>query len=135
MKIIPQFKGVILKGRFWANDQEIYDSYIQSFEGKTVEMSIREWKKERSDKQNRYYWGVIVKLISESTGYSDDETHSILSSMFLKDHKELGGKRYTVVKSTTSLKTDEFKQYTEECKRFAATELGIFIPDPTQIQI
>ena len=45
-------------------------------------------KKSRSIQQNRYYWAVICKLISEHTGYTTDETHQILAEMFLAYEKD-----------------------------------------------
>lgn len=132
-KITPNFRGKIVKGRFYAFDQDMYNFYIESLNDQIVELSLKKYKKQRSDPQNKYYWGVVVKLISEHTGYREDEVHALLGSLFLKDYKVMGNKRYTVVKSSTSLKTDEFSEFVENCKRWAATELGVFVPEPSQI--
>lgn len=133
-KIIPIFKGKVVRGRFYPFEQELYDGYLIGLEDKIVNLTIKEFKKNRTEDQNKYYWGVVVKLLGEELGYEKDEIHALLGTMFLKDHIELKGKRYTVVRSTAVLKTDEFSQYIEQCKRFAA-EQGIYIPDANKINI
>lgn len=125
------FKGVIKNGVFIPELPD-YQDYLNLMEGETVEVSIKKYRSSRSSEQNRYYW-MIVGSISEYTGYTKDEVHSLLGSKFLKDHIDVeeGGamKRYTVVKSTTSLNTEEMSTYIEEVKTWASQELNLFIPD------
>lgn len=82
----------------------------------------------RSIQQNKYYWSVICKLISDHTGYTSDEIHQILAEQFLSYEKD--GRSF--VKSTTKLKTTEFETYMEECRRWASVELQIYIPLPNE---
>lgn len=85
-------------------------------------------KKTRSLKQNKYYHGVVCKLISEHTGYTSDEVHQLLAEQFISYEKN--GKQF--VKSTTKLKTAEFEEYLESCRRFGAMELQVYIPLPNE---
>ena len=85
-------------------------------------------KKTRSVQQNRYYHGVVCKLISGHTGYTGDEVHQIMAEQFLSYEKN--GKQF--VKSTTKLKTAEFEEYLEACRRFAAIEMQVYIPLPNE---
>lgn len=82
----------------------------------------------RSNQQNRYYHGVICKLVADHTGYSPDETHQILAEMFLSYEKD--GR--TFVTSTTKLKTVKFEAYMEQCRRWAAMELQVYVPMPNE---
>jgi hypothetical protein len=132
--ITPKFRGKILNGRFFPFDEEMYSIWNSSLNEKICELTIKEYKKQRSNEANRYYWGVVVKIISEETGYTPDEVHSLLSTMFLKDHKEFKGRRYTVIKSSSVLKTDEFHEFIEKSKRWASIELGLYIPDAEKIK-
>lgn len=133
--MVPRFKGVVQNGRFFPHEPEMYEVYLQSLDGKECELSIGEWRKKRTENQSRYYFGVVVKMIADEIGDSKDEIHSFLTTMFLKDYKELKGKQYVIVRSTTSLNTKEFTHYIEECKMWASKELGLYIPDSDQIKI
>lgn len=82
----------------------------------------------RSIQQNKYYHGVVCKLISDHTGYTCDEIHQILAEQFLFYEKD--GRSF--VKSTTKLKTNEFEAYMEECRRWASAELQVYIPLPNE---
>jgi hypothetical protein len=75
----------------------------------------------RSNPQNKYYFGVIVDMISEETGNEPEETHELLKLKFLKSM----GK-----KNTTQLTTVEFNTYIEKIQRWASIELSLIIPDP-----
>ena len=86
-------------------------------------------RKTRSTSQNSYYWGVLVKHISEETGYSEDETHAKLAYKFLliKDSKT------PYVKSTTKLSTTEFEEYNEKIRQWASSFLSLSLPLPNEI--
>jgi hypothetical protein len=126
------FIGEVIDGEFIPKDKELWSSFLRSLSGE-VSVSIGKYRETRSERQNKYYWGKVIKMLSEELGYGKDEVHSLLSSKFLKDHVtvEEGGvkKRYTVVKSTASLDSEEMAIYIEECKSWASMEVGLFIPD------
>lgn len=91
----------------------------------------------RSQKQNAYWWGVCVALVSEHTGYDPDEVHELAKQMFLpkrlamaNGNGEIVGE-YVLGGSTTKLNTIEFGEFIERFRRWAAEELDVVIPDPT----
>ena len=94
------------------------------------------WGKIRSTPENRYYWGVVLAILSEELGYSKGEAHEIMRSMFLKTIKHIRTKdkiqEVIVSQSTTTLTTTEFEDYLSQIKQFAAMQLGILIPDPNE---
>lgn len=83
----------------------------------------------RSLNQNRYYWGVVVDLFAQNTGYTKEESHQELAGMFLA--YEAHGKRFA--RSTTTLNTLEFEQYTEKCRIWMQENLGIHVPLPNEV--
>lgn len=90
----------------------------------------------RSVRANSYYWGVVVHLISEHTGYTPDELHDVLKAKFLPKHLafsdgngEVKGE-FVIGGSTRKLNTAEFVEYTESIRRWAAEDLDVVIPDP-----
>jgi len=135
-KIIPKFKGRIVKGIIELDRKEDYANHMISLEGKEISLVLQEWKNDRSDRQNRYYFGVPIKLISEHTGYSDDEVHELLKSLFLKRQVEIkvkdGMERHTIVGSTSSLNTSQFEEYLAKVRQWASEELNVYVPDPNE---
>ncbi len=107
-------------GRIRLDNKDRFRPYLQSFEGKRIELVLRERTEARSDQANAYYHGVVVKMISEKTGHDPEETHQKL-----KEHFK--------VLTTTTMKTTEFQEYIERCKRFAAEFLELNIPDHDSI--
>jgi hypothetical protein len=98
-------------------------------EGASYILEIKRAKDKRSLNQNKYYWGIVVGLISKTTGYSPNEAHQELARMFLEYEKS--GKHF--IKSTTELNTGEAEQYFEKCRLWAWHELEIKIPLPNEI--
>ena len=96
-------------------------------------VNVSKKKFNRTTEQNRYYWGVVLKMISDESGYTPNEVHELLKGEFLKTGEiELGGIIKPTTKSTTKLKTDEFEEYLEKCRRFAAINLSLVILLPNE---
>ena len=104
-------------------------------------------EKKRTQRQNKYLWGVVYKyLVDNDPGYfCNEETerllkgrgiamneivHEFCKAQFLPpvDLGIGGGMRIT--KSTAKLNRQEFNDYVENIRRWAANELQVFIPDP-----
>ncbi len=85
-------------------------------------------KETRSQKQNRYYWGCVLKTISLDTGYLPDEIHQLMQKQFLA-YENLGEH---FVKSTTKLTTKLMEEYLENVRRFASMELSIYVALPNE---
>lgn len=101
-------------------------------------VEIKPYRPGRSNKQNAYYWGVVVSLVYEGLrdqGYDDikdnDDAHDFIKSMFFKtviyseEHDNL-----EVVKSTTKFSRSEFEERIENVRRWAFEFLGVTIPPP-----
>jgi hypothetical protein len=126
----PIFRGNVSRGRVKLDNPSRFMEYLATFEGKRIEFVLRERRTERSNSQNAYYWGVVIVMLSEHTGYSTDEMHDNLKRMFLGQIDEHGLMR---VGSTAKLKTEEFQEYIAKIVRWAAMDLSLVIPDPRQI--
>ena len=94
--------------------------------------------KGRSNPQNRYYWGVVVSLISDSIGYTRDEVHEMLKHKFLTSMESIKNTRTGISylipkeKSTTQLDTKEWEQFMSEIREWSSMALNIFIPEPNE---
>ena len=125
--IAPIFKGKVTNGVL-SVDQRFY-SWVCSLEGNDVEVIVRKHRSQRSLRQNRYYHGVIIKILADHCGYSPEEMHEALKEKFLgtQERDEHG---LIKMKSTAVLSKDEFVRYTNEVIRWAAANLTVYIPDP-----
>lgn len=82
--------------------------------------------KSRSLKENNYYWGIVVELISQHTGFTPQETHEALKWKFLRIVK---GKLESC-RSTTELSIAEFETFLSQIRQWASEELNCWIPEP-----
>ena len=72
--INPVFRGVIKQGNFIPDNRDKYRNYLCAREGRVVECVFRPETKFKSDRERKYYWAVIIPILSEATGYRDWET-------------------------------------------------------------
>lgn len=95
--------------------------------------------KVRSDPQNRYYWGVVVQILSEDLGYTRQEIHEILKREHLKQVLTIKNKRTGEMgfientRSTTELDTKEFEEFLSTVRIWASEKLGIWVPEPNEV--
>ena len=126
----PIFHGSILKGKVIFDDRDSFDNYLLSLENMFVDIVIKKRRKDRSNQQNRDMWGVVYKIISETTGHTEDEIHDSMRAMFLMDN--LG--KFPIMRSSTSLTTAEMEEYLEKIRQWAAQELSCIIPLPNEVE-
>ena len=104
-------------------------------------------EKQRTKRQNRYLWGVVYKhLVDNDPGYFVNEeterllhgrgiavteiVHEFCKAQFLPPVALGIGGGMQVTKSTAKLNRQEFNEYVESIRRWAAESLQVFIPDP-----
>ncbi len=80
------------------------------------EISAKRLYKDRTDLQNRYYWGVVVRILSVELWYTPEEIHELLKDKLLTVRTKIAWtrKRLKRTKSTTELTTIEFNKFIEE---------------------
>ena len=93
--------------------------------------------KERSNPQNRYYWGIVVESLSDHTGYDREEVHEIIKRKFLTEHRIIRGKKGEVIQvevsnKTSNLDTKQFEDLMSRIRIWASRELSVFIPEPNE---
>lgn len=134
-----EFVSKYENGAIVRNRKTLLDAF-KSFEGVDIVITIQKEKKQRSDPQNRYYWGCVVPLIQSGmkdvTGdtYSKEEVHLFLKSQF--NYKEIvneaSGEVLRIPKSTTENSTTDMEAYQELIRRFALDFLNTIIPAPNE---
>lgn len=105
------------------------------FKGKKVRLRIEEWKKTRTNQQNRAWFGIVVKRFMDHQGERDKEYmhRVILEHIGHYDLVETLGKTEKRLKRTSNLSTREFSELYEAAQQLGA-EYGIVIPDPDSTQ-
>jgi hypothetical protein len=125
------FPATIREGKLFIDKAEQFKQYLRTFPtGKRVEVSVEKLRTKRSNEQNRWYWGCILKLISEHTGDDPQDFHDALKA-HLSPKRIVGN--VIIASGTRYLDTIDFGQYCEKVRRWAAEELNINIPDSNEV--
>lgn len=133
---VPIFEGDIVNGKLIFNSwtRSAMARWIQTLKNGThVDCTIRKHHSKRSNEQNRYYWGVVIAILSEHFGYDPEEMHEEMKLMFNPIPSKIDPSR-TIGGSTTKMDTVEFfsdeQSYVERICRWAAEQHEVFIPPP-----
>lgn len=134
------YYGHIDNSKLHLYNREGFKEILSCFEGKEIALTIGERKTERSNNQNRYYWGVVVPLVRQGlkeAGYGNvmkSEVHKLLKGMFIKDEivNETTGEILSFVGSTAELSTTAFNEFMEGIAQWAAEQLSLVIPEPNE---
>ena len=122
------FYGKVENGKLKMVNCKVLEMYVGMFpEGSELQITIERRKKERSDKQRRYYWGVIIPVLCDFFGYTKDETHDALKWQFLRKEGKI-----PTIRSTESLSTVESEEYNSRIRQWASEEFEVFIPLPDE---
>jgi len=81
--------------------------------------------------QGRYYWGVIVKIISEYLGMFPMDVHNMLLGMFARvgDATDENGKEFMITESTSGMDMARRERFYSDIKTWFVTKYGEYIPD------
>lgn len=130
--------AVVRDGRLRIRNRRLFDQQVaQLREGTEWELTLQRRRATRSVAANAYYWGVVLELLREHTGYTVDELHDLCKAQFLpkrlainNGNGEVVGE-YVLGGSTRKLTTTEFYEYVERIRKWAAY-LDCNIPDPNE---
>lgn len=130
MEIKFKHKFRVESGKMKFQNLPVFMNEVNRYEGKEGFVTISDYKSTRSNKQNAFYWGIILNILSSETGNDPETIHEVLKDKFLGEPILIGKETMRTRRSTTSLSTKEFEEYMENIKRWAASELEIVLPDP-----
>ena len=104
---------------------------------KTWAVEVTEWKKPRTNQQNKFLWGVVYPSIIEGggealRGWTRDDLHDyFLGECFGWETLEgFGRKRLRPLRRSSTLNKQEFSDYLLFLET-KCLEMGIVIPEPT----
>lgn len=138
--MIPIFNCTIDKGKPVLYNPGKFKMYCCTLSGKECELTLRQKRKKKSNKQNRYYRAVVVKLIAQAMGYRDTSTeleivHGILLNKFFRETDDKGN---TYIRSTKldNWSTIEWEGKMGEIRQWAAEffEPSCYVPLPNEVE-
>lgn len=131
--------GAVKGGKLYLHNRRAFDQQIaQMREGWQLEVYVTRRRATRSLQQNAFYWGVVMQLLSDHTGYTPDEMHEVCKAKFIPRHLAVSKGNGEIVGefvlggSTRSLNKNEFSEYVERVRQWAAEDLDVYIPDPNE---
>lgn len=101
-----------------------------------VEIVLRRKRRQRTAKQSRYYWGVVIAEIASCAGYRKADAyqlHDALAFKFLPlpPCPITGSPRR---QRTPETDTSEFSAYVDQVIQWAAETWGVVIPEATKVE-
>lgn len=105
---------------------------------------VTDGKKFRTGAQNKYYWGVVLDIVSKRTGYQADELHEMFKQKFaLKTRFSLDPTIMSVhlknaiveefPQSTKMMSTKDFTDYLDKIIQWFAEVFQEQIPKPNEM--
>jgi hypothetical protein len=136
MKRIVGF-GEVIDKKLVLRNRDTFNQQLREMKGR-VTVTVEKARSRRSLSQNAYYWGVVVSMVSEETGYTPEEVHEVLKEKFNSKDLVLANYYGDVMEevrigvSTSELNKLDFCAYIERIQRWSAEFLHLSIPDPNE---
>jgi hypothetical protein len=134
---MPKLLGTINKHLFLDQNWETLEA-LKELEGKRVEVSLKEWKNTRRNRQNRYYRGVVLPIALKAFNDNGikiidaDEMHEVFKKAFWSREVEWGETTKQIVKSTTKMSVQEFVDFIYKIAEFLQDSYQVTIPEPSE---
>lgn len=128
--------GRVEGGKLKTRNLKALETELASWHDCEVLVLIEKAHATRSELQNKWYWSQVLKLIADHTGYSVDEMHELCKVRFngklidIVDKDGVVTGEQWIGQSTSRLNKNEFGEYCERIRQWAAEEFDVNIPDP-----
>jgi hypothetical protein len=122
-----RFYGFV-KGSVHLDSPEVYKLFVKNFEGKRVEITIKEEGKDITEEQWGYLFGVVYPAIALETGYTIDEVDGVCKKRHLTVNR---GTKKEYVKDKSRMTRKEIAEYTDLVIQDAA-KIGVIVPPPNK---
>ena len=130
-----KYMGIAKKGKVILDENYKipYLAYILRNEGKRIEITVSVESKTNSKPQQRYYRGVVVKMLADHIGESYERMHELLQPAFFmyQDSKERNYIRSTEIGEWTTV---EWEERMDAIRKWAFDFHNLIIPLPNEIE-
>jgi hypothetical protein len=122
-------------GCYPENINQMFENWAH-FEGKKVDIIIERHKTKRTNPQNRYWWGVVLKLITDymnEQGYElrEQDWHDYYVNNGYFGYKQVAG--FQVPRGSSDANTLVFNEVIDRIQKEWSLR-GLIIPDPNQTE-
>ena len=133
-----KYRALIRKGRMVIVDHALLEKDLAKMKEEERFYLIIERPKDGrtvSDPMRRYYYGVVMRYISEETGHTADLIHDQMKRQILGSRFDKYGFEIlpSVFSNQSTLDLATKKHFIEEVRRWAYDFLNIAIPDPESV--
>jgi hypothetical protein len=126
--------GYVKDGAIRLDSKALLKAALTHWAGR-IRLTIEPELQTRRQRANRYYWGVVLKLMAEESGHTAADLHEIMKLRHnFKLTADPQGEEVKIPKSTATLKILEFSEYLEAVMLDGAEWLGITFPEPTKAE-
>lgn len=111
--------------------EQITDQFVDDL---LLDVTVETHKKTRTNLQNRYYWGIVIRDIAKELGYDADTVHDYMKKMFLgyEEFDMPDGNTHHQLRSTTDATTISFEDFVAKIRQWASEFLNMYIPLPNE---
>jgi len=121
------------RGTFPKAYSMMVSAHMKKTIGKVVTIEYKAQVATRTLLQNKYYWGVIIKMLSQEIGYDPEVVHDYMKKLFLGyETFEFPDGDHHVLKSTTDLDTVKIEEYFKKIRNWSGDFLNCYIPLPNE---
>lgn len=126
------YYGEIRDGADHPDDPGLMSGIRKELDGKRVTWTVEEWKPKRTNKQNRAWFGVVIRDFCKLMGIRNkDEVHrAVLKELGHYDIVDVNGRNIEILRPTKNLPVPEFSDLYAAAQQLAAEWYGHFIEDP-----
>lgn len=131
-----KFQGKIVNGKWLFDDYKKFNKAVEAIgNAEEKELVLQDVEKDRSDRQRKYYYGVVIERAGKHFGYDKDDMSAVFAEMFLSyTIKGIDGNEKTVHKTPSQLNTKQTEEYHERIRRFCSEEHELYIPMPNEAE-
>lgn len=129
--------SIITEGRTGFGEAIV--SAIEKLEGKRARIAIEEYKKPRSNRQNRYYWGVVLRMYvqyfqRQGVFMSNDDMHIWIKEYVWSDFVDVivNDVPFRKILTSTRLTTMEWEERMTLARAYASEHFSLNIPEPSE---
>jgi hypothetical protein len=133
MAQVPTFTGVVDRdGKLHLDCPTVFKAFVSSLKNAAVDIVVQKRRQTRSQRANRYWWGVVIPSIAKELGYLPYEHEAVHDAVVrqIVGLRPGSDPRLSIRQSTHDMDVEDFGNLIEATVIWAATELGIVIPDP-----
>ena len=105
------------------------DALIGTLSNGEYVLTITKRRERRTLSQNALLW-MWLRCIAEDTGNTTDDLYDVFCSKFLRKRVDVNGDVVECCKTSSQLNTAEMTAFLDNIQVYAASELGITLPNP-----